>query len=161
MSRYGETSTGNGEGELNLNLTMLKALNMIRIVLYFSVAFLQYGLYFAYLNGPYNEPYDVMLFIAPSILAIIDIAMAFWSIKESRNYRNLVPFISILAIIMSVNSMLPFFSGDPSYNLLMFYLALLVILVSLLELIEVVRRESKLMSEIKPVSKFETRTYDR
>ena len=160
MSRYGETPTGNGTVEPTFSLTILKALNMVRIVLYISVAFLQYGLYLDYLNGPVNEPYDVLLFIIPSILALIDITMAFWSIKESRNYRNVLPFISIFAIAISLNSMIPFFSGDPSYNILMFYLAVLVVLVSLVELIEVAKRESKIAGRIKPGTKFETRTYD-
>lgn len=160
MSRYDGTTMEDGAVNPDFNLTMLKALNMVRIVLYISVAFLQYGLYFDYLNGPYNEPYDVLLFIIPSLLALIDITMSFWSIKESRNYRNVLPFISIFAIAISLNSMIPFFSGDPSYNILMFYLAVLVVLVSLVELIEVAKREGKIMGEIKPGTKFEARTYD-
>jgi hypothetical protein len=123
------------------SMLLVKLINLSRIPMYFSVAWMQYLWYIDCIRGPTPASCNVWNFAVPMYLGILDILMGLWSLRPSRGYWSSVVLVSVLAIGISANSILPIIRGI-SFNMPMMIMGSLVLAVSLIEFVELMKVRS-------------------
>ena len=148
--------------ETNHSSLVIRLVNLSRVVMYFSVAFVQF-VNLECLQPGSTTPCDTMLVYVPLFLALLDSFMVIWSTRMSKQFWQTAFLVSVLAILVSVNSLVPIFQMiDPLSSLqsAMLVLGGGVLLVSVMELIifrNVQLRKQYVVEAIQP--KKEIRTY--
>jgi len=116
---------------------IVRLINLSRVVMYFSVAFVQF-VYLECLQPEAIAPCDTMLVYVPLFLGLLDSFMVIWSTRITKRFWQVAFVVSILAILVSANSLMPLFPmSDPLTSLqsAMLVLGGAVFVVSTVELI--------------------------
>ncbi len=123
-------------------------LNLSRVAMYSSVvvvqclhlgfvwfsawAFLDW-LFYLYFSGS-----DLMLVLTPLLLALLDTLLMVWSTRPSRGSMVAAQFVSLIAILISLNTLIPLVTSSTAlstYQMTMLVLGISVFLISVLDII--------------------------
>ncbi|MDF1540180.1 MAG: hypothetical protein P1Q69_14900 [Candidatus Thorarchaeota archaeon] len=86
-------------------------------MMYFAVAYVQFT-HLECLQPEASVPCDTMLVFVPLFLGILDSAMAFWSANVTKRFWQAAFLVSVLAILVSANSLFPLvWTHDPYTSL--------------------------------------------
>ncbi len=105
--------------------------------MYFSVAYVQF-IYLECLQLESTAPCDTMLVFVPIFLGCLDSVMILWSTRMTKRFWQVAFLVAVLAIGVSINSLIPIFQLNPPYSPLqiaMIILAGLVLFISIIELL--------------------------
>jgi hypothetical protein len=114
-----------------------RLINLSRVVMYFSVAFVQY-INLDCLQQGSTTPCDAMLVYVPLFLGLLDSVMVIWSDVMTKRFWQVAFLVSVLAVLVSLNTLIPIFQmTDPHTSLqsAMLVFGSGIILVSVLEMI--------------------------
>ena len=146
----------------NNSRLLVRLINLSRIPMYFAVAWMQLIWFLECTRGPSPASCNPWNFGVPMYLGLLDVLIGFWSIQPSRRFWSAALLVSILAIGISVNSLLPIIIGVSS-NIPMLIMGALVLAVSLIEFRELLKIHSQNRTGPAPMvlSKYESeiRTY--
>ncbi|MFW9851160.1 MAG: hypothetical protein ACFFF4_18690 [Candidatus Thorarchaeota archaeon] len=123
--------------ELEKSSLLTRLINIIRVVAYFSVAYIQF-IHLECLQPESTVPCDTMLVYVPIFLGCLDSVMILWSTRMTKRFWQVAFLVSVLAIAVSINSLIPIFQSTPPYSFLqtaMIVLAGLVLFISIIELL--------------------------
>lgn len=126
-----------GPSEIHQSSHIVRLINLTRVVMYFSVAFVQF-VHLECLQPEAIAPCDTMLVYVPLFLGLLDSLMVIWSTRITKRFWQVAFLVSILAILVSANSLMPLFPmSDPITSLqsAMLLLGGAVFVVSTVELI--------------------------
>ena len=146
------------KNEMERNTAIVLIVNSTRTVVYIIVML-------AYIQDFIDKglPYNAMNFLVPAYLAILDIAVISLRFANRRRFWNVVPIVSIIAILISGNTMLGVLQhgGVTFLQESLLYLGLLVFILSLFELIGWIKEEAELvraaeMGHVPSTSEFRT-----
>ncbi len=126
----------------NNSMLLVRLINIARIPMYFSVAWMQFLWYLECIRGPTPGLCNAWNYLVPMYLGILDVLMALWSAKPKRGFWSAAVLVSLLAIGISVNSILPIIRGTSS-NIPMLIMGTLVLTVSLIEFIGLLKGRTK------------------
>lgn len=147
---------------------IVRGMNTIRIPLYLCVVWIQYVLLTE--SAAAGDPFDVVNVLVPLVLMALDAIMVTWS-RDRKIGVGLVGFIlSCLSLAAALNSLVPyqisllsFFYGIQTSltltDFLMIYLAAMVVLVSIVELVAILYESLKLPKKTLD-SPYVIRTYE-
>ncbi|MFW9911598.1 MAG: hypothetical protein ACFFEU_03950 [Candidatus Thorarchaeota archaeon] len=140
---------------------LVRLINLSRIPMYFSVAWMQYLWYLDCIRGPAPASCNPWNFGVPMYLGLLDVLMGFWSIRPSRKFWSAALLVSLIAIGISANSLLPIIRGISS-NIPMLIMGVLVLSLSLIEFRELLRIRNRIGPAPMVFAKYESeiRTYD-
>ncbi len=105
--------------------------------MYFSVAFVQF-VNLECLQPGSTTPCDTMLVYVPLFLGLLDSVMVIWSTRMTKRFWQVAFLVSVLAILVSVNSLVPIFQMIDSFTSLQSAMLVLgggVFLVTVMELV--------------------------
>ena len=126
----------------------VRLLNLFRVVMYSSVVVVQslrlgfvwfsplgfvLWMFYMFVLGQ-----DLMLVLAPLLLALLDVLLMVWSTRPSRGFTVAAQFVSLIAILISLNALIPLVTGSttPStYQITILVLGTSVLLISILDII--------------------------
>ncbi|MFW9919638.1 MAG: hypothetical protein ACFFED_08565 [Candidatus Thorarchaeota archaeon] len=139
------------------NVSFAVSVNIARIVVYTLVTL-------AYLQDFFNEgmPYNILNFLVPSVLAIMDFLLLILCVSNERRFWNILPTISIIAMIISFNTALTYFRTGQGVTFLgdvIYPLALFVFVISALEFINWAAEEAGIMKSMPSGSRKKTRDH--
>ncbi len=147
------------ENEMERNVAIAVIVNITRTAVYFLVML-------AYLQDFFEKgtPYNALNFITPAFLGMLDVTVLILCLVNRKQFWNVIPLVSIIAVLISANTMLSALQspGVEFLEGLMFSLGLLVLLLSLVELFGWIKEEAELMRSVKmerPAGTSEFRTY--
>jgi len=126
----------------------VRLLNLFRVVMYSSVVVVQslrlgfvwfsplgfvLWMFYMFVLGQ-----DLMLVLAPLLLALLDVLLMVWSTRPSRGFTVAAQFVSLIAILISLNALIPLVTGSTissTYQITMLVLGTSVLLISVLDII--------------------------
>lgn len=131
--------------ETQRNIAIALIVNTTRVAIYFIVTL-------AYIQDFFDKgvPYNAYNFLVPALLASLDVVVIILCFASRRRFWNVVPFVSIIAIVISTNTILGTIQLGGGVTFLeetMLLLGLLVLLLSTFELLGWIKEEAELMRE--------------
>ncbi len=144
----------------NENSQNVKLVNVVRVLIYIYAIVMQ--VFWDWVGNPSGFTIDPMIVLVPLFLAIMDCTLIYWSENHPRRFWNILPFSSILAILVAINTIWITFSEAkwyaPYFDLVVF--GVVVILASLYEMILWIQRNQMLLKELDDSNSKEIRTYE-
>ncbi len=130
----------------------VKLISITRIVIYLYVVWVQL---LQFLIAPF-------VVLVPLFLAIVDSALIYWSNNDSRLFWNSLPFASLLATLVSANSIINTINVESwtAPDVILFGLGCIVIALSMVELAYWIDRNNSIMKDLQHSTTSEIRTYD-
>lgn len=126
---------------------VVRLLNIFRIIMYFSVVVVQClrlgfvwfspAAFFLWVGFLYSSGQDVMIVLAPTLLALLDVLLIVWSRAPSRVFTVAAQLVSLLAILVSLNTLIPLVTSPSTlsdYQVTMLMLGISVFLISVLDI---------------------------
>jgi hypothetical protein len=123
-------------------------LNLFRVAMYSSVVVVQcLHLGFVWFSAwafldwlfyLYSSGSDLMLVLTPLLLALLDALLMMWSTRSSRGLMVAAQFVSLVAILISLNTLIPLVTSSTTlstYEMTMLVLGTSVLMISLFDII--------------------------
>ncbi|MHA2424461.1 MAG: hypothetical protein ACXAEF_06715 [Candidatus Thorarchaeota archaeon] len=151
---YEERAMGNRETHQS------RLINAFRVTIYVIVIAAQ--ILDAIDNTAAGQSTDPLLVLVPMVLAFTDLTVLYWSNNNPRRFWNALPFVSLIAILVSINTIWSTIASSlwhsPHTELLLFGLA--VIVASVYELFLWIDKNRLIIGGMEGSSSNEIRTYD-
>ena len=144
----------------NKNTHHVKVINILRVVIYVYAIMSQ--VFWEWVNNPSGVSIDPLIVLVPMVLAIADLLLVFWSNSNPRKFWNILPFVSVLAILVSINTIWTTVSIGRWYSphADLFGLSLVVVFASFYEIILWIERNQLIIKGLEDSRSDEIRTYD-